>query len=174
MIRVLVSELASINTEAILRSVSSDLDPDTTQSRDLEVRAGCDVSQRLQAMGGMPVGAAVITPGGELAAAFLIHVVLQSSEEPVTSDGVRTALKNGLRRAAEWDLETLAIPPLGTGAGNLDPQEAAAVMVPVVADHLLGAENPREVTVVVGTDYEKDVFDRAVEWSLSHIIQRDG
>ena len=98
----------------------------------------------IQAMGDLPVGAAVITPGGKLEAAFLIHVVLQSSEEPVTSEGLRAALKNGLRRAAEWGLESMALPPLGTGAGNLDAQEAAAVMVPILADHLLSSENPRE------------------------------
>lgn len=174
MIRVLRSELADVKTEAILRSVSSDLDSDTPQSRDLELRAGSDVIDRLKAMGDLPVGAAVITPGGQLEAAFLIHVVLQSPEEPVTSEGVRAALKNGLRRAAEWSLEALALPPLGTGAGNLDAQEAAAVMVPILADHLLNSENPRDVTVVVGTDYERDVFDRAVEWSLGRLSHRDG
>ncbi len=174
MIRVLLSELANLEAEAILRSISSDLDPDTTQSRELEVRAGLDVTERLQAMGDLPVGAAVITPGGELDAAFLIHVVLRSPEEPVTSERVQAALKNGLRRAEEWGMESLALPPLGTGAGNLDAQEAAAVMIPVLADHLLFSESPREVTVAVGTEYERDVFDRAVEWSLSRLSHRDG
>ena len=174
MIHVLLTELIDIQAEGILRSISSDLDSDTPQSRDLAGRAGVEVIQRLQAMGDLPVGAAVITPGGDLGAAFLIHVVLQSSEEPVTREGVRAGLRNGLRRAAEWGLESLALPPLGTGAGNLDAQESAALMVPVLAEHLLGSENPREVTVAVGTDYEKDVFDRAVEWSLSRSSQRGG
>lgn len=174
MIRILISDLADMETEAILRSVSSDLDPDTTQSRELEVRAGAEVQERLQAMGELPVGAAVITPGGELGASFLIHIVLQSSEEPVTSEGVRAALKNGLRRAEEWGMASLALPPLGTGAGNLDAQEAAALMIPVLADHILFSENPMAVTVAVGTDYERDVFDRAVEWSLSRLSRRDG
>lgn len=163
MIRVVLSELADIESDAILRSVSSDLEADTPFSRELELRAGAGVSERLQAMGEFPVGAAVITPGGDLSVAFMIHVVLQSVEERVTTEGLRSALQNGLRRAEEWGLETLALPPLGTGAGNLDAGEAAAVMVPLILDHLLSSENPREVLIVVGTGYERDVFAQAVE-----------
>ncbi len=163
MIRVILSEGAEVESDAILRSVSSELEADTPFSRELEIRAGTGVSERLQAMGEFPVGAAVITPGGDLPFAFMIHVVLQSGEERVTPEGLRSALKNGLRRAEEWGLETLALPPLGTGAGNMDAGEAAAVMVPLISDHLRNSENPREVLVVVGTGYERDVFVQAVE-----------
>jgi O-acetyl-ADP-ribose deacetylase (regulator of RNase III) len=93
----------------------------------------------------------------------MIHVVLQSVEERVTPEGLRSALQNGLRRAEEWGLETLALPPLGTGAGKLDAGEAAAVMVPLILEHLQSSENPREVIIVVGTGYERDVFAQVVE-----------
>ena len=136
MIRVVLSKAGEVEAEAILRSVSSDLEADTPFSRELEILMGTGVSERLQAMGEFPVGAAVITPGGDLSFAFMIHVVLQSVEERVTPEGLRSALQNGLRRAEEWGLETLALPPLGTGAGNMDAGEAAAVMVPVISDHL--------------------------------------
>ena len=174
MIEILLSDLSDIQVEAIMRSISSDLDPDTPQSRDLADRAGSVVTQRMQARGDLPVGAAVITPGGDSGAGFLIHVVLQSAEEPVTREGLRAGLKNGLRRAAEWGLESLALPPLGTGAGNLDAQDSAALMVPVLAEHLLGTENPRKVTVAVGTEYERDVFHRAVEWNQNRLSRQGG
>jgi O-acetyl-ADP-ribose deacetylase (regulator of RNase III) len=173
MIRVVLSGPAEVQAEAILRSVSSDLEADTAFSRELEIRAGTDLSARLQAMGELPVGAALITPGGELSAGFLIHVVLQSPEERITSQGLRTALQNGLRRAEEWGLETLAVPPLGTGAGKLDADEAASVMVPLISDHLRVSKNPREVIIVVGTSYERDVFDQAVGSAQGHILARE-
>lgn len=156
-------EAAEAGTEAILRSVSSQLEPDTPESRDLAQGAGPDVSERLRGMGSLPVGAAVITPGGDLPVPFLIHVVLQSPEEPIRKEGVRLALQNGLRRAEEWGLESLAMPPLGTGAGNLDAEEAAEVMIPLIQDHLQRFDHPREVVIAVGNDYEDDVFQRAVE-----------
>ena len=173
MIRVVLSGPADLESEVILRSVSSDLEADTAFSRELEIRAGPSVSERLKAMGELPVGAAMITPGGDLPVGFMIHVVIQSTEERVTRKGLRLALQNGLRRAEEWDLETLALPPLGTGAGNMDAEEAAAVMVPLIWDHLQNSENPREVLIVVGTGYERDVFAQAVESIRGHVSARE-
>ncbi|MBT8397326.1 MAG: hypothetical protein HKO65_06145 [Gemmatimonadetes bacterium] len=163
MIRVVKSEAREVETDAILRSVSGNLESDTPFSRGLEILAGRDLSDRLQAMGDLPVGAAVITPGGELSGRFLIHVVLQSADEPVTPEGIRSALQNGLRRAEEWGLESLAVPPLGTGAGNLEAEEAAAVMIPLLSSHLAKGESLREVMILVGSGYEEDVFSRFLE-----------
>ena len=163
MIRVVLSDPSSVDSEAILRSVSSDLAADTTFSRELELRAGSELSDRLRAMGELPVGAAVITPGGDLPVPFIIHAVLQSAEEPVRAKTVSSALQNGLRRAQEWGLESLALSPLGTGAGNLDAEESASVMVPLIAKHLETSEHPREVIIVVGNEYEEEVFLREVD-----------
>jgi O-acetyl-ADP-ribose deacetylase (regulator of RNase III) len=119
-------------------------------------------------MGDLPVGAAVITPGGALRGRFLIHVVLQSEDEPVTLEGLRLALRNGLRRAEEWGLESLALPPLGIGAGNMETDEAASVMVPLISQHLEAAGSLQEVLILVTTGYEEDVFVRSIEWNESH------
>lgn len=163
MIRVLLCQPPEADTESILRSISSELDPDTPLSRDLEQGAGSTVAERLRAMGTLPVGAAVITPGGDLPASFLIHVVLQSAEEPIRTEGVKTALQNGLRRAQEWGLKSVAMAPLGIGAGNLEAEEAAGVMIPLIQEHLLCSEYPQEVVITVANEYEHDVFSRAVE-----------
>ncbi len=163
MIRVSLNKPIDAGTESILRSVSSQLEADTPESRDLAQGAGATVVDRLMGMGSLPVGAAVITPGGDLPVSFLIHVVLQSPEEPIRQDGVRLALQNGLRRAQEWGIESLGMAPLGTGAGNLSAEEAADVMIPLIQDHLQRFEHPREVVITVGNDYENDVFLRAVE-----------
>jgi O-acetyl-ADP-ribose deacetylase (regulator of RNase III) len=163
MIQVQFTKLRDVETECLLRSVSSELDPITAVSKDLESGAGSDVSDRLEAMGKMPVGAAVITPGGDLRALFLIHVVLQSSEETILQDGVRMALQNGLRRAQEWGVDTMAMPVLGIGAGNLSVEESAEVMIPLIEEHIRCSEHPQLVTVVVSSEYEEEVFNRAAE-----------
>lgn len=163
MVRVTLMELQEAEAEAYIRSVSSELDPLTPVSRDLEKGAGPGVSDRLRALGKMPVGAALITPGGELEVPFLIHLVLQSAEEPVTKVGLRLALQNGLRRAHEWGLDTIAVSVLGIGAGNLSVEESAEVMVPLAMEHLRDFGHPQEILVAVSNEYEEDVFNRAVE-----------
>lgn len=163
MIAVRVGPLHGAEVEAILRPVSSEFEAVSGAGRDVEVRSGSGIHDRLVALGGLPVGGAVVTPGGDLSVPFLIHVVVQSAEEPVSETGVRKALVNGLRRASEWGIETLALPPLGTGPGNLDPEASAGIMLPVLTEHLEAEEHPREVTLTVPNEYEEEVFRGALE-----------
>jgi O-acetyl-ADP-ribose deacetylase (regulator of RNase III) len=115
---------------------------------------------RLQELGDLPVGSAVITPGGDLPASFVIHVVVQSPEEPVTSAGVRRGLVNALRRASEFSIGSVALPPMGVGPGNLDAEEAARVLEDVVSEHLQAGEEPHDLLIVVESEYEMEVFGR--------------
>ena len=163
MIDVRRDDLVTAEVECVLRAVSSRLEPVTSLGRAVGVAAGGDLEERIERMGDLPVGGAVITPGGALPAAFMVHVVVQSEEEPVTASGVRRALLNGLRHASRLGVETLALPPLGTGAGNLDAEAAADAMVPVLREHLGYSEYPKEVIVMVTTDYELAAFATRLE-----------
>lgn len=158
MIRVRVGPLHDVEAEALLRPVSSELAAVTGVGRDVDLRVGDAVHERLRALGTMPVGAAIVTPGGDLSVPFLIHVAVQSSEEAVSEAGIARSLLNGLRRASEWDLESVALPPLGTGAGNLSPEASAEVMLPILASHLASKRHPASVTIVVPNAYEEEIF----------------
>ena len=151
-------DLVTADVECILRAVSSTLEPVTSLGRAVGAAAGADLAGRIERIGELPVGGAVITPGGELRATFMVHVVVQSPEEPVTASGVRKALLNGLRHACRLGVETMALPPLGTGAGNLDAEVAADVMVSVLRRHLKHEEYPKRVVVMVSNTYELEAF----------------
>ena len=124
MIHVRRDDLVTADVECVLRSVGSNLEPLTAIGREVGVAAGEALLERLRQMGDLPVGGAVITPAGNLSASFIVHVSLQSHEEPVSAAGVRRGLLNGLRHACRMGVETLALPPLGTGAGNFDAEFA--------------------------------------------------
>jgi O-acetyl-ADP-ribose deacetylase (regulator of RNase III) len=72
---------------------------------------------------------------------------------------VRRGLETALRRLVEWGVEDAALAPLGTGAGNLDAEDAARVMIPVLRAHLERERYPRRVEIVVDSDYEHEVFE---------------
>ena len=158
MIDVRRANLVTSDAECILRSVGSNLEPLTAVGREVGVAAGEPLLARLEQMGDLPVGAAVITPAGDLSASFIVHVALQSHDEPVSAGSVRKALLNGLRHACRMGVETMALPPLGTGAGNLDAETAATVMLEVLRVHMESEEYPSEVTVMVATEYEVQAF----------------
>jgi O-acetyl-ADP-ribose deacetylase (regulator of RNase III) len=153
-----VGELGKSDAAAVVRAVRSDGEAITAAGRRLEVLAGESVSQRLQGLGDLPVGGAVITPAGDLPAQFIIHAVLQSVEDPVSSVTVRRALVNVLRRAKDLGISSLALPLLGTGAGNLDAEEAARLLVGALREHLHHGEEPRSFEIVVENAYEEGLF----------------
>jgi len=157
-----VGALASQPQEGVVRPIRSDNAPLTAEARDLLLVAGPAVVERLDQMGDLPVGGAFVTPGGALEASFIIHVVTASEEDPETAITVQHALRNGLRRAAEWGMESLAVPPLGLGVGRLDAEEGARAMVEILLNHLDEGQPPLALTIVVATEYEAEVFQRLV------------
>ena len=163
MIRVVLGALADQASDAVLRPVRSDLEPVSAAARDVGLRAGEDVDERLRAGGQVPVGGAVLTPGGALAAGFVIHVVVMSSEEPQSRASVDKALRNGLARAGDWGLGSLALPALGLGAGSLDPEEAAVGLLRVLREHEGSGAPPTELILVAVTEFEKDLLERLIE-----------
>ncbi len=76
---------------------------------------------------------------------------------------MQRALRNGLRRAADWGLSSLAMPLLGAGVGHMDAEEAARAQVEILVTHLDEGHPPLELTVVVAGDYEAGIFERLVE-----------
>jgi O-acetyl-ADP-ribose deacetylase (regulator of RNase III) len=86
--------------------------------------------------------------------------VVRSVDEPVSTHGVERAFRNGLRRLREWGIESVALPPLGTGAGNLDAEDVARIMIEVIQEHTAQFEHPRRFTIVVENDYEEQAFAR--------------
>lgn len=160
MILITRAELAELEVDAVLRPVSAEWEAVTPAMRRLELAAGPEVQAQCESLGELPVGSALITPAGRLRARFLVNVVVRSAEEPVSGAGVQRALRNGLRRLQEWGIERVAMPPIGTGAGNLDADEVARIMLEEYYDHAVTADYPVHVEIAVDGDYEYDVFQR--------------
>jgi O-acetyl-ADP-ribose deacetylase (regulator of RNase III) len=161
-IRVVVDDLAFVAADAIVRPATTFLEPTTPALRRLEEIAGAAFLQALRVERELAVGSAVVTGAGALASELVIHAVIRSATEPVSRDSVRRALTAALQRAADWQLAHVALPPLGTGAGNLSLEDAAGAMAASLAA-VPGPEGfPRDVTVVVETDDERRVFEAAL------------
>ena len=162
MITVVIGGLADQPCVGLMRPVRSDLEPLTSGSRDVGIKAGQTVTDRLDQLGSVPVGGAVITPGGGLDAEFLIHAVTMDEVESQSTMTVQRAVRNGLRRAVEWEFASLALPPLGLGVGDMGAEDAARVLVELLVDHLDEGHAPLEIVIVVGNEYEESVFNAVI------------
>ena len=162
MIRIVVGDLAAQAVDGLLRPVRTDLAPVSAASRDVGLAAGEELEERLSRLGTLPLGGAVLTPAGGLEASYLIHVVVMSEEEPQSSISVQRALRNGLRRASDWGLTSIALPPLGLSVGMTEPEESARALVEILFNHLDEGAAPQELTIVVGSDFEARLFEGLV------------
>ncbi len=158
MIDVRVDDLAFYEGEAIVRPVNAMLGATTPVMRRLERAAGPAFADKIRLSEPMPVGAAVVTNAGELPAELLIHGVVSSDEEPVSRATVRLALVSALQRAAAFQIRGVAIAPFGLGAGNLDIEESAEVMLEVLRDHMRKSAFPSSVLIVAETALEEQVI----------------
>ncbi len=159
MIRVVVDDIAFVQADAVIRPATATLEPTSSALRHLEQVGGPGFQRQSQVQQALVVGAAVVTGAGELPTEFVIHAVIRSVQEPVSSAGVRRALTSALQRAVDWHFARVTVPPLGTGAGNLSVEEAAQVMVDVLSQHTAVAGYPTDVAIVVETEEDKHVFD---------------
>ena len=162
MIQVRVGRLEEMIVPAYLRPVASDFSPVTPAMRRLDAAAGERLREQLQRGGELPVGSATITPAGDLPADFLVSIVVRSVDEPVTPAAVERGLVNGLRRLREWAIDMAATVPLGTGAGNLDAETSARLMVATLRQEMSPDLMPRDIVIVVDNEYEKEAFERAL------------
>ena len=160
MMRVVVDDLAFLPSDAIVRPATARLDPTTPAVRRLEQIGGVEFLRHLTLQKDLAVGAAVVTGGGgDLAAEFIIHAVIRSDTEPVSHGSVARAWLSALQRAREWGFNRVTAPPIGTGAGNLPLEDAAEIMVSVLAAH---SDPALDVSFVVETDEDRAVFEAAL------------
>ena len=99
---------------------------------------------------GLPTGHAVITPGGELPARFVIHTVgpiygRHGGEEPAL---LAACYASSIALAAEQGLRTLAFPAISTGVYGYPKAEAAGVARRAIVEALQRHPAIEEVRLV--------------------------
>ena len=156
-IDVRVDDLAFYEGEAIARPVNAMLGATTPVMRKLERAVGAGFMEKVRLQEPLPVGAAVVTNAGDLRVELLIHGVVSSDTEPVTRATVRLALMSAMQRAVAFQIREVAIAPFGLGAGNLDIEDSADVMIDVLMEHMKRAQYPASVLIVAETELEEQV-----------------
>lgn len=163
MIDVRIDDLAFFHGSALVRPVNAELGATTPVLRRLEIAAGPALASQLARQDPLPVGAAIVTPAGELEVELMVHAVVCSDTEPVSRASVRRALTSALQRASDWQLDDIAIAPFGLGPGNLEIEETAEVMAQTLAEHRKRTSVPANVAIIVESDEERQAIAFALQ-----------
>jgi O-acetyl-ADP-ribose deacetylase (regulator of RNase III) len=84
----------------------------------------------------VPLGGAIVTPAGSLAARAVIHAVSLDRDRRTSGPVIEAAVRSAMTRAREIAATSIAFPALGTGVGGFPLEEAARITVQTVRDEL--------------------------------------
>lgn len=160
MINVIVDDLALTQADAIVRPADESLGPTSPAIASLDERAGPRFAEQRRVASPLKAGAAVVTGSGDLAAPFVLHVVVQDRESKTGREVVRRALVSAWQRATDWELGTIAAPLVGAGVGQLSVEEAATLLAETFPPGPGGC--PSELHIVVERDADRELVEAIV------------
>lgn len=148
-------DITKMRSEAIVNPANTDLAMGGGACGAIFKKAGSDKLQKAcDKVSPVKTGEAVITPGFNLSAKYIIHAVgpVYGRQKAEQSERLlRSAYMKSLKLAAENKCESIAFPLISSGAYGYPKEDALQVAVSAIKDFL--AENDMDVYLVI--------FDRA-------------
>lgn len=170
-----IGDLTRATTDAVVNAANSSLLGGGGVDGALHAAAGprlleaCRELRRTRLPDGLPVGDAVVTPGFDLPARWVVHTVGPDRHAGQTDPALlASCFVRSLDVAAEAGARTVAFPAVSAGVYGWDPDEVARVAVAAVrgwaADHedAPGGEPIAEVRFVLFSPRVHDAFAAAL------------
>ena len=110
----------------------------------------------------VPIGGAIVTPAGALAAKYVIHAVSLDRDRRTSTSIIDSAVRSAFARARENEVSSIAFPALGTGVGGFPLDEAALVTVKAVRDELAGSPTIQHVIFAMRGAAAYQAFESAL------------
>jgi O-acetyl-ADP-ribose deacetylase (regulator of RNase III) len=115
----------------------------------------------------VPLGGAIVTDGGTLAARAVIHAVSLDRDRRSSGPVIEAAVRSAMARAREIEARSLAFPALGTGVGGFPLDEAARITVDTVRDELERSPGIEHVTFALRGAAAYEAFRIAIDASAA-------
>jgi O-acetyl-ADP-ribose deacetylase (regulator of RNase III) len=95
----------------------------------LKRAGGEEIEREAVARGPIPVGEAIATGAGRLAAKYVIHGAVMGQDLKTSADLIRRATSRCLEIADDLGCRSIALPAFGTGVGGFPMEDCARIMV---------------------------------------------
>jgi O-acetyl-ADP-ribose deacetylase (regulator of RNase III) len=156
-------DITEVRVDAVVNAANTHLWMGGGVAGALKRAGGDEIEREAVALGPIRIGEAIATTGGRLAARHVIHAATMAQDLATDAGAIRAATRSSLHLAETMGLGSLALPLLGTGVGGFSRDEAAALIVREVADHVRRGGLPSRI-ILVGFDAPSaEAFARALE-----------
>ena len=134
-------DICDLEVDAIVNAANLSLWMSTGVGGALKRAGGDSIEFAAVRQAPVPLGGAIVTPAGKLAAKAVIHAVSLDRERRTSGPVIEAAVRSAMARAREIGATSIAFPALGTGVGGFSLDEAARIVVETVRDELAASPN---------------------------------
>lgn len=165
-INILEGDLLSQKVAAIVNSTDTNL----TLSPELKALAGDEVAEAIKQIGWCDVGAAAITPAGNLAFQKLIHAVGPRWGEGSERGKLASVTWQCLNLAEQERLRSIAMPAISTGKNGYPLENCALTMLTQIIDYSFEAlKYLKSVTICVDNAAALEAFENELARQLQDL-----
>lgn len=147
-------DIATVEADAVANAANDRLWMGAGVAGALKRAGGDEIEREAMALGPIPLGSAVATTAGSLAARWVIHGAVMGQDLRTGADLVRRTTRSCLGLADELGCRSLALPAFGTGVGGFPLEECARLMVDVAR----GFE-PQTLELVIFAVFGVDAYE---------------
>ena len=139
-------DICDLEVDAIVNAANLSLWMSTGVAGEIKRAGGDSIEFAAVRQAPVPLGEAIVTPAGQLAARAIIHAVSLDRDRRTNAEIVDRAVRSAMARARELRFSSLAFPAMGTGVGGFPLDEAARVTVRAVRSEMARSPHIEHVT----------------------------
>jgi O-acetyl-ADP-ribose deacetylase (regulator of RNase III) len=155
-------DICELEVDAIVNPASPSLWMATGVGGAIKRAGGDEIEFAAVRQAPVPVGGAVVTVGGRLAARIVIHAVSLDRDRRTSDRAIEAATRSAFARAREQGVASIAFPALGTGVGGFPLADAARITVETVRDEAERSPSVEQVVFALRGAAAYDAFGTAL------------
>jgi O-acetyl-ADP-ribose deacetylase len=138
-------DICDLEVDAIVNAANLSLWMATGVGGAIKRAGGDEIELAAVRQAPVPLGGAVVTTAGRLAARGVIHAVSLDRDRRTSGAVIESAVRSAMARARDMNATSVAFPALGTGVGGFPLDEAARITVDTVRDELTASPSIQHV-----------------------------
>ena len=131
-IEVIEGDIAALEVDAIANAANDRLWMGSGVAGAIKRAGGVEIERDAMAKGPIPVGSAIATGAGRLAARYVIHGAVMGQDLVTDARLIRQTTVSCVQLADELRCTSLALPAFGSGVGGFPLDECASLMVAAI------------------------------------------
>ncbi len=157
-----VCDITEMDVDAVVNAANSSLQLGGGVAGAIRVKGGPKIQEECNRIGGVEVGEAVMTTGGNLKARHVIHAVGPVYGEEHDDEKLKDATLNSLMLADRSKLKSVAFPAISTGIFRFPKDRCATIMLGTTVAYLDGYTELERVVYCLYDQDTYEIFEKAL------------